>query len=73
MTDYRMVVFKSGLLWRSHNISASDDETATGIAQKRFDELAREFRRQGSPGTLERFILYDGIRVVREATAGKSR
>jgi hypothetical protein len=41
MTKYRMVVLKSGLLWQSYDIFATDDATAKDLAQQRFDELSR--------------------------------
>ena len=70
MTIYRMVVIKSGLHWQYHDIPASDDETAKGLAQQRFDELAAELRAQQHPEivdpVLERFVLYDDRRVVCE-------
>jgi hypothetical protein len=75
MTKYRMLVFKSRLLWRSHDISASDDATAKGLAQQRFDELAAELRGRRYPRINNpapaRFILYDGVRVVCEVVAGE--
>ena len=77
MTEYRMLVLRSGLLWQSHDISAADDETAKGLAQQRLDQLATELRRQRFPGiddpTLERFILYDAVRVVCEVLAANAR
>jgi hypothetical protein len=79
MTKYRMLVYRAGQLWQSHDISASDDTTAQGIALQRFDDLAAELRRQKLPvvtiPTLERFILYDGVRVVCEhkSTANAAR
>jgi hypothetical protein len=69
MIEYRMVIFKSGLIWQSHDISAVDDEIAKDLAQQHFDKLATERRRQGAPRALERFILYDGVRVVCEVVA----
>ena len=77
MTEYRMLVVRSGLLWQSHDISATDDATAKALAQQRFDQLATELRRQRFPGiddrTLERFILNDGVRVVCEVLAANRR
>jgi hypothetical protein len=74
MAKYRMVVIKSGLLWQSHDIFAPDDATAKDLAQQRFDELAAALLRQRFPRidnpALERFILYDGVRVVCEVVAG---
>jgi hypothetical protein len=68
MTKYRMLVYRAGQLWQSHDISASDDTAAQGIAQQRFDDVAAELRQQRHPRivdpALERFILYDGVRVV---------
>ena len=74
MTKYRMVVLKSGLLWQSHDIFATDDATAKDLAQQRFDELATAlFRQRVANPELERFILYDGIRVVCEVVSRGSR
>jgi hypothetical protein len=56
MTKYRMVVLKSGLLWQSHDIFATDDATAKDLAQQRFDELATAlFRQRVANPELERF------------------
>ena len=74
MTKYRMVVLKSGLLWQSHNIFAADDATAKDLARQRFDELATAlFKQRAANPELERFILYDGIRVVCEVVPRGSR
>jgi hypothetical protein len=74
MTKYRMVVLKSGLLWQSHDIFATDDATAKDLAQQRFDELATTlFRQRVANPELERFIIYDGIRVVCEVVPRGSR
>ena len=70
MTEYRMRVYEVGeKLWQTQPIYAHDDGEAKARAQERYDELAKELREQNLP-KLDRFILYDGIRVVCEKREG---